>query len=111
MYNALINLDSDEVIQFESSSTLVEYNEKCTSVAVIITNKRIMFLQDVNKNTVVDALNITGKFYTLPKYEPIEEILKVEIKDCKYIENGTEIVANDKNIFIFDHDLTDVLCD
>lgn len=109
MYYSNINLDSGEVIQFETQVATVEYNEKRINVAVIITNKRIIFLQDINKNTMMEALNITGKFYTPPVFKPIEEILKNEIKQYSYIENGTEILTADKSIFIFNHNLTDVL--
>ncbi len=111
MYKAFFNLDKDEVIRFETLDAVVEYNEKRITIAIIITNKRIIFLNDINKNTIIDTLNITGKFHTPPTLEPIDEISKKEIKHYCYIENGTEIETSDKNIFIFNHDVTDALND
>lgn len=101
-----INFETDEMVQFETSEAILEYNEQRINVVIVVTNKRIIFLQDINRNTVIETLNVTGKFYTLPKFEVIEQILLKEIKNYNYIENGTEIVTTDKNIFIFNYDLT-----
>lgn len=110
MYNIIVDLDNDEIVQFDAHEVTIEYNEKRINISIMITNKRMIFLQDINKNTIVEALNITGKFCTLPTFEAIEEISKKEIKDCCYIENGTEIITNDKSIFVFHYDLTEFLC-
>lgn len=109
MYKTVINLGDDEVIQFETPEATVEYNGARINIAVMITNKRIIFLQDINKNTILEIFNITRGCYIPPTYESIKEISRNEIKDYKYIENGTEIVTKDKNIFIFNYDVTEIL--
>ena len=47
MYKTVINLDDDEVIQFEAPEATVEYNGARINIAVMITNKRIIFLQNM----------------------------------------------------------------
>ncbi len=109
MYHVIVNLNNDEIIRFETSDVTIEYNKKRIKIAIMITNKRIIFLQDINKNTLIEAFHITRGCYTLPTFQPIEEILKKEIRDYSYIGNGTEILTDDNNIFVFNYDLTEAL--
>jgi hypothetical protein len=67
---------------------------------IVIANKRILFLQDINKNTVIEILNITQKWHTISAYESTGEISRKEIKEDHYIKNGTERLTNDKNIIM-----------
>lgn len=109
MYNVFINLNVNEIIQFETPDVTIEYNEKRMNIAMIVTNQRIIFLRDFNKNTIIETLNITRKFPVQPAFEVVEEISKKDIQHYNYNENGTEIKTHDKNIFIFDYDLTQIL--
>lgn len=103
MYN--YNFLDDEHILFESISLMVEYDDKKEKLALIITDKNFILLQDINKNSII---NITRKGYEVPKYVPVLNISKADI-NYSYNGTSTKIILNNKIIYIYDVDLRNYL--
>ena len=109
MYN--YSLKRNEKILFETMNAVCECNKEKKNIAIIITNIRLLIFQDINKNSYIDVLNITRNGYTLPNLELVLEIDKQKIESVKYIDDGTELVVDEKNIFIFDLNLFNFFSD
>ena len=107
MYNC--SLKRNEKILFETMNASSEYNKAKIDIAIMITNKRLFIFQDTNKNSYIDVLNITRKGYTLPSFEPILEIDKEKIEEIRYIDGGTELIIDEKKVFIFNLNLLELL--
>ncbi len=109
MYN--FSLKDNENILFEAMNVVAEFSEKKKEIAIVITNKRLIFFEDANKNSYIDVLNITRKGYALANLEPVLEVDKEKIEEIKYIDGGTELIINEEIIFIFDLNLLKILSD
>jgi len=104
MYN--INLNENEIIIYNNDETKIKANDRVLDVSLVITNNRLIILEDGNKlGNLNNLLRTTKGLGFIPNREIIFQINRNEIKDIIYNEyakilfnNNTFIEIQDKNI-------------
>ncbi len=103
MYNYDFELNEEKVI-CEKNNAIVEISNKTYELSILITNKNILFFNNVNKN---NPLNSRGM------YMPPEYLLetRIPIKELKYIckENNTYLNYKNTEVIVYDFKLSDYL--
>lgn len=91
----------DEKVDYEKTSCYVDINDSSYIFNMLITDDNILLFDNINKNNI---LNSRG-YYMPPENELV---LKIPLKNLKYKikENNTIISFNNKNIVIYDFDLS-----
>ena len=98
MYN--LNLSKNEkLIQIFDNILITNNNEEKTTT-IAITNKRLLFLDYLNTNDVLDALRITNKLNTIRYKDIYYELNLSDIKLTKQ-SNYYTISKNNEPIFNF----------
>ena len=92
-------LEKNEYIMFESSYLIVEHNDIKKECAIIITSKKLVLLEDVNKDTII---NKTLVGFELPKYFKMLEFNKNKIKVC---DDGTSTKLKIGNYEIYAYNI------
>lgn len=103
MYNYDFELNKEKVT-FEKNNVIIEISDKTYELNILITNKNILFFNNVNKPNPLIASGI---------YIPPEYLLEISIPineleyTCK--ENDTYLKHKNSKIIIYDFKLTDYL--
>lgn len=103
MYNYDFEVNKEKVI-CEKNNVIIEISNKSYELSVLITNKNILFFNNVNKYNPL----ISSGIYTLPEY--LLEI-SIPISKLKYTckENNTYLTHKNTDIVIYDFKLSDYL--
>ena len=102
-------LNENEKILFEHKSIPVDINKKHFQLYLIVTDKRILFLDDINRGTYLDVLRITNKATILPEYNVVLSVLLSSI-ECKRIEDDSiSFKYKDEDIVIYNLEITKML--
>jgi len=104
MYN--IDLQENENIIYNNDETKIKANDKVLDISLVITNNRLIILQDTNKlGNLNNVLRTTKGLGFIPNREIIFQININEIKDIIYkdynkiiFNNNTFIEVKDENI-------------
>lgn len=104
MYN--INLQENETIVYNNDEVKIKANNKILEVSLVITNNRLIILEDGNKlGNMNNLLRTTKGLGFIPNKEIIFQINRNEIKEIIYNEytkiifiNNTFVEIQDKNI-------------
>ena len=104
MYN--INLQENETIVYNNDDVKIKANNKILEVSLVITNNRLIILEDGNKlGNMNNLLRTTKGLGFIPNKEIIFQINRNEIKEIIYNEytkiifiNNTFVEIQDKNI-------------
>ena len=91
----------NEKVNCEKTSCYIDIDDSSYVFNILITNDNILLFDNINKNNI---LNSRGGY--LPAEN--ELVLKIPLKNLKYKikENNTIISFNNKNIVIYDFDLS-----
>ena len=102
-------LNENEKILFEHKSIPVDINKKHFQLYLIVTDERILFLDDINRGTYLDVLRITNKATILPEYNVVLSVLLSSI-ECKMVEDDSvSFKYKDKDIVIYNLEIAKML--
>lgn len=101
-------IENENVI-FEAMNLICELNNIKIEVSLVITNKRLILFEDINKNSYIEVLNIKRKGFQLPSYYPVLEVKINDIERKVLFDDGTEINFNNNSLFIYKLDLINYL--
>lgn len=108
MYN--INLQENETIVYNNDEVKIKANDKILEVSLVITNNRLIILEDGNKLGNMNNLLMTTKgLGFMPNKEIIFQISRDEIKEIVYNEYTKIIFINNTFVEIQDENIKHVL--
>lgn len=94
-------LEKNEYIMFESNYLIVEHNDIKKECAIIITSKKLVLLEDINKDSII---NKTLVGFELPKYSKILEFNKNKI-EAFYNGTSTKLKIGNYETYVYNIDL------
>ena len=108
MYN--INLQENETIIYNNDEVKIKKNDKILEVSLVITNNRLIILEDGNKlGNMNNLLRATKGLGFIPNKEIIFQTNRDEIKEIVYNEYTKIIFNNNTFIEIQDENIKHVL--
>lgn len=108
MYN--IDLQENETIIYNNDETKIKANDKILDISLVITNNRLIILQDSNKlGNMNNVLRTTKGLGFIPNREIIFQINRNEIKDIIYNEYAKIIFNNNTFIEVKDENIKHIL--
>lgn len=108
MYN--INLQENETIIYNNDEVKIKANNKILEVSLVITNNRLIILEDGNKlGNMNNLLRTTKGLGFIPNKEIIFQINRDEIKEIVYNEYTKIIFNNDTFVEIQDGNIKHIL--
>lgn len=95
MNNFNLNLADDEKVIYETNAFIIK-NDSLLNINIIITNFRMIIIEDVAKYTYKETIRLATGIQYMPQYEIILDIPKKNILLKKY-EDGVNILAISKH--------------
>jgi hypothetical protein len=93
----------DEKVIFEKVDSLVEFNDKCYTLNILVTTKNLLLFKNINDDFL--KRKSIGVFAT-PEYELVFKML---LNDISYSCESGDTILNNENIILLDIDLSKII--
>lgn len=108
MYN--IDLSENETIIYNNDESKVIKENDSINVSIVITNNRLIILEDTNKKSSIhNVLTMTKAMSFMPNKEIIFEIELSKIVDVITEDKTKIILPNNQYIFVLDNNIEHII--
>jgi hypothetical protein len=92
---------SNEKVIYENINSIVEVDNKTINCSVLVTDKNILLFDNVMKNSVLSARCVQIQ----PEYKLL---LAIKLNNLKYKVEGNDTIIIDKNIILYNINLSKI---